>query len=625
MLDKKYIIVLIIAVIFAILIYGISKLFASSCPEGEELVGDECMTKCQDYTEVRDPISKKCHIKCDYKEVFSPNTGECKGCDSGEIWVDNIYGTNGVCQKQCSTNYNCPEDRPNCSNKTCYKNICKSKDGKEEPCNIKCNSTDGSGSLTGICCPPEKIYSKDGVDKCCPGNTIYNNDTKKCVVACGINKCDEGEECVKLVNTNTLINSDKNNNKISIDGDSIFLCTKPEDDKCYGGEQLSNTVPKVVNTYYPCMKLSNGGYCNKKSNDSDVDCFNEYNDSVSCNSSEKCKWVNILDEIANSPNPETKINSISEDISMNTGNQGYYCADDTNDSYSRVIIQKTDNPNCNYSDCIKNFANSSISNIEYNNQTGACIALQDCRTAKQGNLSTSFSLCTDTNNSLICNNIEDIDHTCISNGSILTNRDKGISCNNHGTLNTQTAACECETITLLVEPCSDDYSTTYDTTCTGKSITVPIFKGLQCKEAIPLDQIITDNTYLGPERYFLKYHNQTNWYTLTLCPIGNNLVITFTDTYYIYITKLHQGCYCVEGGSNRWNVGPFQIEVRNTVSGETQQFKILLANGNTWVADDIQVTPLLEGQGTMNIKKIIGMYAHPGKGSVLYIGNAIKS
>ena len=217
-METKYIIVLIITIVFSLLIYVISSLFASSCPDGQELLDTKCVKKCDQFSEVRDTFTRQCRTKCASDEVYSNNTKSCKACSAGTKWFDNPDNITGSCQSYCETNYDCP-DNFKCYENSCHKDLCSNKDGKIETCDTECNTVTLDGSTTdNICCPKEKIYSENNVAKCCLGTSFYDPDTKSCVIKCGTNICEQDEDCVKITNLQTdTINKFSSSSNISID------------------------------------------------------------------------------------------------------------------------------------------------------------------------------------------------------------------------------------------------------------------------------------------------------------------------------------------------------------------------------------------------------------------------
>lgn len=381
------------------IVYDQFKPKSNTCPNGTEYSNtyNKCIEKCTSEQMYDVNFQNgKCRKICSFPAIWSPKVGDCITCTAGEYYDVK----DGICKQGCKSDGDCGSVQgTKCINEKCCETPCNTADGYK--CCGNCTE-DPVNPGTNLCCSPNQICTdSNGKSKCCEGNRICINN--KCLLPCGPGderniSCNPNESCVVVGN----IDSDSNiaaqsvtDPKVIYDNNTntAYTCVNTKTG-CFKGNQYA--VPPSINNYYPCFSInktdteSGLGFCSARDlvNDKNLidSCKNNQNRN-DCNTKTGCNWYDVLKEMKTETSQANLNDAIKKTFNQNAG---YYCADDTNATYSRAIGKKLFSSNlvstntCDYLTCMNEMANPSISDIYYDNETGACVGLQQCNNNTNG-------------------------------------------------------------------------------------------------------------------------------------------------------------------------------------------------------------------------------------------------
>jgi len=671
MIETKYLVLISIAVGFSILIYFISKLFATTCPTGLELVNGACVETCLD-SEVRDPKNYKCRPNCGLsQQQWSDINQVCEDCEPGKRWFDNInLQERGSCLPYCDNDSDCPSGGK-CFKNKCYSDICQNADGSSEGCDAECLSANpDKKSKSTICCVPDKVYFKDGNNECCPGDSVYNPTTNTCTIKCGNNFCNMGEECLTINNVSEKARAELTGQPdVTINGNRVDMCYK-NDKTC--SPSLQYTIPNNVGSYHPCVQLYDKGYCTSVSGDATTTkkCYSSYKDKDKCdnNSSGICRWNNILETVGSSGTPEATVNSINNELTNLNYSLGDYCGADQNVPYMRVVTTQLEQPTCGYKDCLTYFSQKNIDDIYYNDASKLCVALQNCAGENTSSayinyldpnnkeaiktfpnsdstLTDRFLSCS-SDNSSVCNIIQTAGSSCNKKDGTIRNSELNRKvCNQHGSLN-QTGSCDCDTVNLF----KIDFFVPGPDPIKFSTITKPLFTGISCDTVVPVSTLIEDDVYIDQDlnspieiNYRLRSNSTTGaWSYFIICPVSRiinsnepELEITFPTSPSdptpklpsgVTVTPIGKGCLRLQNPAGGLNPGGFDgyigdasdsftICVKNRTTQEVYYFTKVYRSTGTFYVYDLAQTP---GPGA-NYKIFEGAWG-TNQATILYVG-----
>ena len=396
--------ILILAIIFGsfvAMIVLVAKQFATTCPSDQRYdeVQKKCIQQCTS-SQIYDENYKggACRKNCQFPSIWSSVSEDCITCIEGEVY-DPVAG---ICVQGCINDSDCGSasgSGPNRIYKTkcvagkCCDTPCLTKDGYK--CCQNCNQ-DPLNAEQNICCSPSQIcQDSNGNTTCCSGTSICINN--QCLQPCGPGderniKCEQNQKCVVVGNvdsTSNLATQAKTNSNIIYDTNTknLYTCVNT-DTGCYKGNQYA--VPPAINNHYPCFQIDKTdtatglGFCSAKElgNTNGIDLCKTFKNKNECNGNNTCYWYDVLQEMKDEPS-QMKLNNIMKQTFNQ--NNGYYCADDPNLSYGRAVGKQLFSQNvqnstksCDYLTCVNELANPSVSDIYYNDKTGACVGIQQC-------------------------------------------------------------------------------------------------------------------------------------------------------------------------------------------------------------------------------------------------------
>lgn len=406
------------------------KTLSSCCTDPDKPLGfcgaDSTKVECKSCGDK--PSDDDCPQSCDGNGWKCTSTGWV--CAPGIQCPDSDYAEKNCCKGTinmhpvCDPDSNCITCACDSNHTSCGSQSCSS---KMSQCDKTCCPNDipcGKDSLSGecLCCPADKICDDGSGPKCCPGDTICDKNTKnKCVAVCGTlstgenHTCSEDELCMIITDVKDSVKKKlkkKYNDKVIIDNDNdtAYICT-PDTTCTFDGNEVA--APPAIIDYYPCYNYPISdppdpnhpgvGYCVEKDlTTGDNDCY-KHKDTVSCGKdSKKCIWRDVLEyATANSGSGGDReaLVQIQKEMGHIQNNElGNYC-DPTDDrsSYSRVIAFQGEKNKCGWQNCWSQISQPGITDIEYNSDTGVCVALQSCN-SKAGSGMNSYTINNKTGN-----------------------------------------------------------------------------------------------------------------------------------------------------------------------------------------------------------------------------------
>ena len=375
----KFITIIVIILAFTGIIYAITTVFATKCPDPDRQHYDPDQKKCIDTCtddEVYDNITQKCRPICTGSSVWSDSLQLCKDCGIGSKWNESTQS----CSKSCDDNSQCESGKTCVNSQCCDYPSCKTAEG--EKCCKEC-SPDPNKPDNNLCCSSEQICNIGGVTICCTGSKICNGTT--CIDPCGTNlACKEGQKCFQIKNVinpsnmyTKLSTNPNNQSEKNTDGTYNFYSCIDDKNRCTSGNSYS--VPASLNNIYPCFDVDKTntdaglGFCSYNTDITKInDCIKNSSES-SCTPNADCKWYDIL-----SYQDDAKLNNVISQT-FNEGN-GYYCGDNTKNLSRLYGVNFDTSNNCGYEDCLAFTANPSVTDVYYDATTGKCTSLQSCTT-----------------------------------------------------------------------------------------------------------------------------------------------------------------------------------------------------------------------------------------------------
>jgi hypothetical protein len=364
-------------------------------------------------------------------------------CPQGRI-TSTVCGGN-KCIIDCQSfgpnyKYNCTTDTCDCSNNT---EMCST--GGISLCCPK-----GQCVLTAqgpVCC----VSSNKCGTKCCPAGQVCSGTgwSSTCQVGCGkddagnILRCADNQTCIAVENplVATIGRLDKqeqgktwiHNNKDNI----LYMCVNKN--SCSASNPQYS--PPAISNFYPCLNGTSTdanfgvGFCRPVTDDmSKIGQCHAYGSASECGGDGNCRWVNVLEEA------KTNITKLSSDMNFMTSDtahgghgQGDWCLAG-NGTSSRVVKYELGGSGCTWQDCWDKLAQPSVIDIDYDESTNTCVAIQDCTgqtgltsnsentmpivPPKAGGNVTLPSDCSAGSASNYCPKVSGTTYTCDGNGSI---------------------------------------------------------------------------------------------------------------------------------------------------------------------------------------------------------------
>jgi hypothetical protein len=304
-------------------------------------------------------------------------------CPQGQV-KDTTCNT-GQCRIQCPTN----TPYYDCHSKTCG---CDPSTGQE-----LC----GSGSDAGCCSAKNCFKHTDGTstccafiqqcqDKCCPGGQVCLPGTNQCVTSCGIhsdgklNICPSGYSCMTIENVlpSRIKDFDNLQPPAIIDQNSdgtytVYVCKQMSTCEAITDKNITY-APSAIDNFYPCLNgtvtsKNNGiGFCYTSANDSDSisKCF----ENPQC--STPCTFINIFEELKN--NSFESLDEKMKHMAGSTGRLGlgFWC--NKGGGTSNRVVQIKLGETCTWQDCWEKLAQKGVIDVEFDDTTNMCTAIQDC-------------------------------------------------------------------------------------------------------------------------------------------------------------------------------------------------------------------------------------------------------
>jgi len=325
----------------------------------------------------------------------------CQGCLPGEYCI-----SGRCCPPSMACNFNVNNQPQACCDslgEKCVANTCCPEDGicGDSCCgtNEECHTVGGIDTCCDLCGTDENNKI------CCSGGTICGpNNT--CVAPCGYDNdgkpilCAEDEECVIVTNLNEPtkqqiidMGGTVGPNPANPNEEVAFICMSKTASDCEFKSTITSYPDTATGTYelYPCFRSSKYNpdaglqVCIPQStdaNDSQWRACGAHNDCKSCATDTNCRCVDLLQLASEGDNAETR--KIFSKATME-GSSGYYCDNDPGThGYSRIIVANppTGKPSsCTWEDCYARYSGQNVTDLRFNEATGACAALQSCQGA----------------------------------------------------------------------------------------------------------------------------------------------------------------------------------------------------------------------------------------------------
>lgn len=301
-------------------------------------------------------------------------------CGPGTM-QDNKCGTGG-CIKICSTWM-----KYDCSKHAC---VCDASQGLAQ-CGDSCCPTgsiqhpDPTNPDLCVCCSNSQICG----DQCCPTGQTCSTDKKTCVVGCGINtdgsphSCASNQTCITIDN---IPSSDIA--KFQNDPDTVvtvdpttglgtaYMCHDPEACNVWTNQRA---LPPAINNWYPCLNFMDTdpaggvGFCSSATDDPAAIATCRAKSKDQCSS--PCNWINIFDQTSQGTTGWTNLDT---NIKRMAGGFGDWCAQG---SSGRVVAVDFDPSTCTWKDCWSKLAQNNVIDLDYDDASGRCVAIQTCNTA----------------------------------------------------------------------------------------------------------------------------------------------------------------------------------------------------------------------------------------------------
>lgn len=335
--------------------------------------GWKCKSNQVDPTKVNPhfDISTCCPVKDGRNTPYFDTTSMCVKCKCPAGTVGCSDPGCGIPQGECQ-NKCCPAGQP------CHK--------------------DSNGNC--MCCPEEQICVLSSGDiKCCPDNTKCVGG--QCLPYCGKDEtsgskvvCTANQSCLEIDNLSPdnagKLRKEYGGN-VRVNGTSGFVCV--DNKGCSFGNELA--VPSATKNYYPCYAFPDyhdkdqpgPGYCTEKSGNPTGQCFKSYTSSSACNATNDCEWRNVLKYMASNSDPHVQANQIEKEMQVIANSQqGNFCDPDNGTTpFARVVAYPgSKDTSCSWDDCWTRMVQPGVIDVEYDMNTGTCVALQSCNDPNVG-------------------------------------------------------------------------------------------------------------------------------------------------------------------------------------------------------------------------------------------------
>lgn len=387
-----------------------------TCEKGVKCPSSDILDKCCDpNSDTPFAVCENGKVSCtDCGGLPKPDPESCPESCNGQGWKCTSKGWVCTPGMKCPTgkalqDLNCCDSgyTPYCTDNNCI--ACKCPNGQTACGNIpNCLTTNGakpdkccdngvpcSKNPLGVamCCAQEQACDNE----CCPPETICKNG--KCVAKCGVDSsgnpftCEEGSTCVMISNIDMAqqekIKQNHPEARYDENTQTLYLCDNDQK-KCTFTSDEEVVVPSAIANYYPCYPFPSKdpadgiGYCVGKQDTDTLQC-SKLGTKDLCDKEEKtnglCEWRDVLKYMSEG----TDYNSLkqkSEQIQRDMGYiqnswNGDFCQNN-DESYQRVISFAKEGGTCTWQDCISQIAQPGIVDVEYNENTGTCVALQAC-------------------------------------------------------------------------------------------------------------------------------------------------------------------------------------------------------------------------------------------------------
>lgn len=235
-----------------------------------------------------------------------------------------------------------------------------------------------------ICCAKSQLCG----ETCCPTGETCSSDKTTCVVGCGMNhdgsphSCSSTQTCVTIDNipsSSIKQFTDDPNTVVDIDPKTglgtAHMCHDAQTCNTWSNQQA---LPPAINNWYPCLNFMNTdpsggvGFCSANTDDpADISVCKGFAKDQ-CPTS--CTWVNIFDETRQGSSGWTDLDAR---IKRMSGGFGDWCAQG---SSGRVTSVDFDPATCSWKDCWAKLAQGNVTDLDYDEASGRCVAIQSCNT-----------------------------------------------------------------------------------------------------------------------------------------------------------------------------------------------------------------------------------------------------
>lgn len=300
-------------------------------------------------------------------------------CGAGTT-QDTKCGTGG-CIPICSTWM-----KYDCSKKMC---VCDSSQGLVQCGDTCCPSgsvqhPDPKNPDLCICCSKSQLCG----EKCCPTGEICSTNGTTCIVGCGKNpdgsphSCASNQTCITIDNIpGSDISKFQSDPDTVVDIDPItgtgtaHMCHDPEVCNVWTNQRA---LPPAINNWYPCLNFMDTdpdggvGFCSTNSDDPTVIAGCRGKSKDTCTG--MCDWINIFDQTSQGNDGWTNLDM---QIKKMAGGFGDWCSQG---SSGRIIAVDFDPKTCSWKDCWSKLAQNNVVDLDYDEASGRCVAVQTCNT-----------------------------------------------------------------------------------------------------------------------------------------------------------------------------------------------------------------------------------------------------